>query len=269
MRHSSAEGLSRSAPRTVVALTLVGAALCGMPPSHAAGAARTVPSGFVMHAPVRSQSPTPNRNLTKMPSTADVLAGDLDLGGNSGDYIRVISPKGALVSGPLTARESGDDTLLTTPVSGAAKGWYLVHWNVVSGDGHPMGGDDGAWWSFGFKATTVAVKKPLAVKLAPVVTGTSPLTGTINGARTGLRTITLSKMPGTVHAARWTLQGSVDGVTNPQFSWDVSSNRKMKTAKLSGIVPRIGTYNVSVLVTVPTATGTSLNEYMMTVRVTA
>ena len=269
MRRRPSARLTRSAPRTVVALTLVGAALCGVPPVRAAGTTIAVPSGVVMHAPVRGQSPTPNRNLTKMPTTAGVLAGEPGLGGDAGDYVRVIAPNGTTVSGSVTARESGDDTLLTTPVSGAAKGWYLVHWNVTSGDGHPMGGDDGAWWAFGYKATTVVVKKPVAVKMSAVVAGASPLTGTINGVRTGLRTITLSKVPGTVYAARWTLQGSVDGATNPQFSWDVSTNRTKKTATLSGIVPRTGTYSVSVLVTVPTATGSSLNEYVMTARVTA
>ena len=87
--------------------------------------------------------------------------------------------------------------------------------------------------------------------------------------RTGMRTITLSKVQGTVYAARWTLQGSLDGATNPQFSWDVSTNRAKKTATLSGIVPRTGDYTVSVLVKTTTTSGTTLTEYVMSTKVSA
>lgn len=261
--------LVRMAPlRTVVALTLVGAALCVVPPATVR-AGNTTPSQAVMHAPVRGQSPTPNRNLGRMPASAGVLAGEESLQPAEGDFLRVIAPGGAVVSGALDARESGDATLVSSPITGAARGWYLVHWNVTSGDGHAMGGDEGAWWSFGYRATTLSVKKMSSVNLAAVVPGGGTLSATINGLRTGIRTITVSRVSGTVYAARWTLKGVVDGATNPQFSWDVSTNKTKKTAALSGIVPRIGTYVVSVLVRTTTASGTSLTEYSTTVRVTA
>lgn len=59
----------------------------------------------------------------------------------------------------------------------------------------------------------------------------------------------------------------MDGTTNPQFSWDITNNTKKKTAALSGIIPRPGTYVVSVLVTVASAAGKSLTEYTAMVRV--
>lgn len=270
MRCRPARRLHRFSPRTAAVLTCVGAALCGATPVHG----EVMPGGpqpgvMVEHAPVRGQSPTPNRNAAAMPASAGVLAGEPGLGGAEGDYVHVISPTGTVVSGEVSARESGDTTLLTAPLSGNARGWYLVHWNVVSSDGHPMGGDDGAWWAFGHRGSTVPVKKPTTIRLAPVTSGAPPLTGTMNGMRTGMRTITLSKVQGTVYAARWTLQGSLDGATNPQFSWDVSTNRAKKTATLSGIVPRTGTYTVSVLVKTTTTSGTTLTEYVMSTKVSA
>ena len=255
-------------PRMVAALTFVGAALCGVTPLPA-GADGAPPSHLVMHAPLRGQSPVPNRNLARMPSSAGVLAGEESLAPADGDFLRVLAPNGAVVSGALDARESGDATLVSAPITGTARGWYLVHWNLTSGDGHAMGGEAGAWWAFGHRATTSSVKKTSSVNLAAVVPGGGTLSATINGLRTGIRTITVSKVPGTVYAARWTMKGVVDGATDPEFSWDVSTNRTKRTATLSGIVPRAGTYVVSVLVRTTTASGTSLTEYSTTVRVTA
>lgn len=274
MPHNRSMRLTGSVPRTAVVLTLVGAALCGAPFVSAQDVAhRGTPrpagragGGVVLHAPVRGQSPTPNRNLTRMPAAAAVLAGEPDLQPTQGDFIRVIGPSGATVSGQLTAQESGDSTLVTTPVTGSAKGWYVVHWNLTSSDGHPMGGESGSWWAFGHRATTSVVKKPTVLRLSAAV-GTKQLNAALNGALTGMRTVTLSALPGTVYAARWTLQGSVDGTTNPQFSWDITNNTRKKTAALSGIIPRPGTYVVSVLVTVASAAGKSLTEYTAMVRV--
>lgn len=267
MLHSHSAPRSRWAPRTLVAFTLAGAALCGVHPVRA-GTNHGMVTYSPAHAPVRGQSPTPNRNATRMPATAGVLAGEPGLEPGAADYLRVIAPGGAVVSGPLAARGSGDATLFSVSVSGAARGWYMVHWNVTSGDGHPMGGDDGSWWTFGHRATTVGVARAATLRLSSVIAGGGTLTASMNGMRTGLRTVTVSHVPGSVYAARWTLQGEVDGAMNPRFSWDVTSNRAKKTATLSGIVPRAGTYVVSVFLTVPTATGTSLNEYTATVRIT-
>lgn len=274
MPHNRSMRFTGSAPRTAAVLTLVSAALCGVPPVSARGSVHTDgrpdavqrTGSVVTHAPVRGQSPTPNRNLTKMPTEVGVLAGEPGIEPASDDYIRVLAPSGATVSGGMSARESGDSTLVTTAVSGSAKGWYLVHWNVTSSDGHPMGGEQGAWWAFGNRGTTTVVKQPSSLRLTPAVAG-KPINAVINGTRTGLRTVTLTSLPGTVYAARWTLQGTVDGATNPQFSWDITNNARKKSAVVSGIIPRAGNYVVSVLITVTSSTGNSLIEYTARVKV--
>ena len=268
MLHSRSAPLAQRKLCTSLALSLVGAALCGVHPVHA-GRNHGVVAISPSHAPVRGQSPTPNRDVANMPASAGVLVGEPGLEPGTDDYVHVIAPGGTVVSGPLVARLSGDATLFSVPVSGAARGWYLVHWNVTSSDGHSLGGDDGSWWAFGHRGSTVRVTRMASLRLSSVIAGDGTLTASMNGMRTGLRTVTISRVPGSVYAARWTLQGVVDGAMNPRFSWDVRTDRTKRTVTLSGIVPRAGTYVLSVLFTVPTAKGTSLNEYTATVRVPA
>ena len=203
-----------------------------------------------------------------MPISVGVLAGEPGLGG-SGDYIRVITPSGSVLNGPLGSRAVGDATLVSMNLNSPTRGWYLVHWNVLASDGHPMGGEEGAWWTFGVKATTATVKRATTVRFEPVVPGTPPFTGTVNGTRIGLRKLTLSRIPGIVNTAKVALKGAVDGSANPEFPWDVTTNQSQKSTTISGIFPRAGTYVVDVVLTIQVKNIFTRVEYAATVTISA
>ena len=75
MRRRPARRLHRFSPRTAAVLTCVGAALCGATPVHG----EVMPGGpqpgvMLEHAPVRGQSPAPNRNAAAIVGLAEAAA---------------------------------------------------------------------------------------------------------------------------------------------------------------------------------------------------
>ena len=65
----------------------------------------------------------------------------LDLGEGQGNMVEIQAPDGTLVATTCWAiAKTGQDTSFSTTAQLATEGKYVVHWRVVSADGHPVEG---------------------------------------------------------------------------------------------------------------------------------
>jgi hypothetical protein len=184
---------------------------------------------------------------------AAIVVGDEGVGNGDDDYITVMSAQsGKTVSGGLAAKSQGGGTLVSTSLTGVTAGWYTVHYNIASADGHMVGGDSGSWFAFGYKGVTAIVKKPVMLSLVPSGGGAT-LKATLNGARVGLRSLTISGFTGTISSVKVKIT-SMSSQT-PVFDWTSSVNKKTKSAVVSGILPWASvTYKVQIARVIGSAT---------------
>ena len=226
---------------------------------------RPVPTravGVIEHAAARNFTPAPNTVVSGAPIAA-LLLGDEGVGNGTDDYVDVYDARGVEHSGPTTGRASGDLSLVSTPLATMSRGWYAVHWNVVSADGHMAGGDNGAWWVFGVNVKTVAAPLRRIAFRADVALPTLPptLTTTLDGVRTGSRTLTFAKTSAVVTTVRWKLiRSSTARLVGAEFDWAVGSDRKTKSTYAIGAVPFPGVYRVTVQANVGSVTGVWRSE---------
>lgn len=219
--------------------------------SLAAVFSTTANAAFVQHAPVLGVDPAANTDVNKIPTSAAVLVGDTSLGGPD-DFLFTYDKAGINHAGAIQTSPVGDATKLTVPLSSMKTGWYASHWNVQSADGHMAGGDDGLWWAFGVKAKTptaksVKIKLRASVLVEPLP---SSLTVSLNGRRTGMRTLTTSIASARVTSFRFLrTNDSPDSLRNASFTWPVSYNKKTKKYSSTGIIPFAGTYTVTAQIT--------------------
>jgi hypothetical protein len=152
----------------------------------------------------------------------------------------------------------GDFSRISAPVTSMNTGWYAVHWNVMSEDGHPMGGDDGAWWAFGVNGKTAKsptrsltlrnVSKPSGV---PVSLRTS-----VKGLRVGSRSLTATVKWGTITSVKWTVvNSSITQLNGASFSWPVSCAKKSSVCTAKGIIPFVANYRIDVQISAKTKQG--------------
>jgi len=203
------------------------------------------------HAPLQGQSPAPNTNIKVAPTSVALLAGEQGIGTNPSDYLSVFDASGANHAGALSATGRDNATLITAPVSAMSNGWYAVHWNVASEDGHPMGGEAGGWWAFGVKGTT-AKSSPFSftTRNALPPTGTKiALPVKLSGNRKGSQTLTVVTNWGTVYSVKWVLNDpqreTLNGAT---FTWFSTCKKKTSTCTATGVLPFAGTYTMYVQV---------------------
>ena len=208
-------------------------------------------AAFVQHAPVLGVAPAANSNLKKIPAFAAVLVGEPDLGGSQ-DYLAVLDGTGANYAGSITTSAVVESTKFTVPLTTMKTGWYAAHWNVQSEDGHMVGGDDGSWWAFGVKAVspsakTVKIKLRASVPVEPLP---SSLTVSLNGRRTGMRTLTASMANARVTSFRFVRNNeSPESLRGASFSWPVSYNKKTRLYSATGIIPFAGLYTLTAQIT--------------------
>ena len=211
----------------------------------------TAHAAFVQHAPVLGVAPAANTNSKITPFSAAVLIGEPNLGGSQ-DYLLVLDAKGTNHAGSISTSAVVESTKLTVPLTTMKPGWYAAHWNVQSEDGHMAGGDDGSWWAFGVKAKTptaksVKIKLRASVLVEPLP---SSLTVSLNGRRTGMRTLTTFIASARVTSFRFLrTNDSPDSLRNASFTWPVSYNKKTKKYSSTGIIPFAGTYTVTAQIT--------------------
>ena len=211
----------------------------------------TAHAAFVQHAPVLGVAPSANTNSKTTPTSAAVLIGEPNLGGSQ-DYLSVFDATGMNHAGSIATSAIAESTKLTVPLTTMKPGWYAAHWNVQSEDGHMAGGDDGSWWAFGVKAVspsakTVKIKLRASVPVEPLP---SSLTVSLNGRRTGMRTLTTSITSARVTSFRFfRTNDTPDSLRNASFTWPVSYNKKTKMYSSTGIIPFAGTYTVTAQIT--------------------
>lgn len=215
------------------------------------------------HAPLQGQSPSPNSNLKTAPTAVSLLAGEQGIGTAPTDYLTVLDGSGVNHANALAATTRENSTLISAPLNGMSKGWYGVHWNISSDDGHPMGGDSGAWWAFGVNGSTA--KSP---KVALVARNAMPPVGTkatlpisVSGNRKGNQTITVVNKWGTLYSAKWTLNDPAHvSLNGAMFSWFSICKKTVATCTATGVLPFAGTYDLvlQVISTSKTGSNTSL-----------
>ena len=236
---------------TLISFMLVAGALCA--PAFGISAVSA-------HAPLQGQSPAPNTNAKLPPTSVALLAGEQGIGTNPGDYISVLDASGINHSGSLTALGRDNATLITAPISAITNGWYAVHWNFASEDGHPMGGEGGAWWAFGVKGTT-AKSSPFSftTRNPSPPTGTKPsLPVKLSGIRKGNQTLTVVNKWGTVYSVKWVLNDPVhDALNGATFNWFATCKKKTSTCTAAGVLPFAGTYSMAIQVISRTNVGSS------------
>ena len=236
---------------------LTGGSLLGWAMTASVSVAPSFASPVVRHSTPRNFTPVPNSVVTTAP-LAGFLLGDGGLGNGPNDHIDVYDAAGIAHSGATSGRASGDFSLVSSPLSNMLKGWYAVHWNVESTDGHMAGGDDGDWWAFGvgIKTTPLPSKKLRLdgdVKLPSIPAN---LSGSINGLRTGTRKVSFMKSSATVLTVRIKLiESKVSTLVGAEFDWGVGVDKRMKTAYAIGAVPFPGRYRLTVQANVGSITG--------------
>lgn len=220
--------------------------------------ARQAPS----HASARNFTPAANSVVASAP-VAGLLLGDAGIGNGPRDFINVFDSQGIEHSGATSGRASGDLSIMSTTLSAMKKGWYAVHWNAESGDGHMAGGDDGSWWVFGVGTKTViAATKKLKFNV-DVKTSALPisLSASVNGLRSGLRRLTFAKTSVAVAKVRLTLvKSGVRNLVGAEFDWAVGYDKKAKSSYAMGALPFVGTYQVTVQGVVGSVTGVWRSE---------
>jgi methionine-rich copper-binding protein CopC len=210
------------------------------------------------HAPVRGTAPFANQNLKKAPTVVEVLAGESGLGSHPDDYISVFDASGTNHASPMTASAQGDFSRISASVSSMSNGWYGVHWNVMSEDGHPMGGDEGGWWAFGVngKTTKTATRRinlsnPSKPSGVPASVRTS-----LNGLRVGSRTMTATMKWGTMTSLKWIVVDSpIAELKGATFSWSVSCAKRTRVCTAKGIIPFVATYRIEAQISAKTQQG--------------
>ena len=210
------------------------------------------------HAPLRGTSPLANQNLKKAPVAVELLAGESGLGTNPDDYITVLDASGANHASILTTSAQGDFSRISAPVSSMNIGWYAVHWNVLSDDGHPMGGESGGWWAFGVNGKTVKAATRKMVLTNPMKPSGVPtlMSASINGLRVGLRAFTAKVSWGTISSVKWTVMNSpIAQHQGATFSWPVSCVKKTRICTANGILPFVANYRVDVQISAKTKEG--------------
>jgi methionine-rich copper-binding protein CopC len=230
--------------------------------------AASIVVGLFGHAPIQAAEPAPNSNLARAPARVAILMGDEGIGNGLQDYVRVFDSRGLPVAEPHKVEPRGSSTVLTAPVNVRRPGWYVVHWNVQSSDGHLAAGDSGGWWAFGYKGSTPRVATPTVLTLAPTDGTSRHLRATLNGRKTGVRSLTFAKFTGTIVSLRWKLiSKKVDATAEPTLEWNVRSNPRQGTAVATGIIPIIGTYRVNVVKRSRVGTTTRLVVHEATVTI--
>ena len=212
------------------------------------------------HAPLQGQTPAANSNLKTAPSVVSLLAGEQGIGTASTDYVSVLDSNGMNHASDLHATPRDNATLITAPVSELKKGWYGVHWNITSEDGHPMGGESGAWWAFGVNGVTAksSTSSFTARNVLPPAGATVTLAAKINGARVGTRTVTVVNKWGSVYSVKWVLDDpGHDTLNGATFTWFASCKKKTSTCTSTGVLPFPGTYAVTLQVISTAKTGSS------------
>lgn len=215
------------------------------------------------HAPVQGQSPAPNVNLRKAPTSVGLVAGEPGLGGDS-DYLTVMNAGGQEQQGLLSVTTRENSTVFSVPTPNLSSGWYVVHWNVLSEDGHPMAGDEGGWWAFGVKGTT---KKSSSVRLKTSNPSRpsgvpSSLTLSMNGARVGVRTLTATIKWGVIVQTKWILKSSKAAqFTGATFVWGSSCKSKTRICSSTGILPVDGIYDLEIQVRAKTSAGSTTSVW--------
>ena len=211
----------------------------------------TANAAFVQHAPVLGVAPSANTNSKTTPTSAAVLIGEPNLGGSQ-DYLSVFDATGMNHAGSIATSAIAESTKLTVPLTTMKPGWYAAHWNVQSEDGHMAGGDDGSWWAFGVKAVspsakTVKIKLRASVPVEPLP---SSLMVSLNGRRTGMRTLTALMTNARVTSFRFIRNNeSPESLRGASFSWPVSYNKKTKLYSATGIIPFAGLYTLTAQIT--------------------
>jgi methionine-rich copper-binding protein CopC len=211
----------------------------------------TAHAAFVQHAPVLGVAPAANTNSKITPFSAAVLIGEPNLGGSQ-DYLLVLDAKGTNHAGSISTSAVVESTKLTVPLTTMKPGWYAAHWNVQSEDGHMAGGDDGSWWAFGVRAVspsakTVKIKLRASVPVEPLP---SSLTVSLNGRRTGMRTLTASMANARVTSFRFIRNNeSPESLRGASFSWPVTYNKKTKLYSSTGVIPFAGSYTLTAQIT--------------------
>lgn len=247
---------------TLISLTLLAGATC----APAIGV-----STVSAHAPLQGQSPAPNTNVKVIPSSVALLAGEQGIGTNSSDYLYVFDASGANHAGALTATGRDNATLIAAPVSAMSNGWYAVHWNVESEDGHPMGGEAGGWWAFGVKGTTArSLPISLTTRNALPPSGTkSALPVKLSGNRQGSQTLTVVNKWGRMYSVKWVLNDPEHNTLNgATFTWFASCKKKTSTCTATGILPFAGSYSAAlqVISTGPSGSTTALWTSQVVIR---
>ena len=210
------------------------------------------------HAPVRGTAPVSNQNLKKAPTVVEVLAGEPGLGTHPDDFIAVFDAVGVNFASSITNSPQGDFSRISAPVSSLKSGWYGVHWNVMSEDGHPMGGDDGAWWAFGVNGkTTKAATRTITLKNASMPAGVpTSLKTSLTGLRIGSRSLTTKVKWGTITSVKWTVINSpITQFVGATFSWPVSCVKKTRVCTAKGIIPFVANYRIDVQISAKTPQG--------------
>lgn len=211
----------------------------------------TAHAAFVQHAPVLGVAPAANTNSKITPFSAAVLIGEPNLGGSQ-DYLLVLDAKGTNHASSISTSAVVESTKLTVPLTTMKPGWYAAHWNVQSEDGHMAGGDDGSWWAFGVRAVspsakTVKIKLRASISVEPLP---SSLTVSLNGRRTGMRTLTASMANARVTSFRFIRNNeSPESLRGASFSWPVTYNKKTKLYSSTGVIPFAGSYTLTAQIT--------------------
>jgi methionine-rich copper-binding protein CopC len=217
-----------------------------------------ISSVAMAHAPVRGTAPVSNQNLKKAPTVVEVLAGEPGLGTHPDDFIAVFDAAGVNFASSLTTSPQGDFSRISAPVSSLKSGWYGVHWNVMSEDGHPMGGDDGGWWAFGVNGKTAkAATRSITLSNASKPVGVpASLRSSLNGLRVGSRSLTATVKWGTITSVKWTIVNSpIAQHKGATFTWPVSCVKKTRVCTAKGIVPFVANYRIDAQISAKTKQG--------------
>lgn len=230
-------------------------------PVRALGA-RPVPR----HAFVRGVLPAANSNVQKPPPTAMVVMGEEGLGGPD-DELHVWDSSLADHSGALSWSTVGADTRFSSPLSGMNRGWYLAGSRVVSGDGHPVS----AWWAFGVGGTSPKAPTRKLSLVNPAVPAGLPgsMSVSVNGLRTGIRSVVSSAAWGAVTNVRWVLTGADPRVNGASLDWGAVRDPKKKTDTAKGIIPRAGKWTLVLTVRAKSRTGWTVSNWSAPVTITA
>lgn len=113
------------------------------------------------HSTVEQTVPASGATLTELPEAFSVTADEalLDLGGEGSGFVMVIRDADGLYYGDSCATVDGDT--MSTPATLGDAGDYIITWQLISADGHPLSGTvDFAWAPAGEHAVTEGTTAP-------------------------------------------------------------------------------------------------------------